>query len=259
MNKLFRTFFIFLLLLSARSGVSAPLEIRDNRHSDNTYSVKQAVSNNIDGLYAIPSSSPIIKQKFDSLTKLYAQADSAQQELSSLLHYIGQQCDAQIVQPPIKSYQRAQQKVASKFAGDASRITDINRASLIAHDIRQLMTVYQTLATQVDIMQVKNRFSAPKDSGYRDLNLLIKLPKTDMIAEIQLHLGEIANIKNGAEHLVYEQVQQIERRAIDQQRQLTEFEQAHITKLRQDSHKQYHKAWLNYKRLDAVSELRASA
>ena len=53
----------------------------------------------------------------------------------------------------------------------------------------------------------KNRFKKPTASGYRDLNLLVRLPKTNLIAEVQLHLKAIADVKSGPEHDLYEQIQ----------------------------------------------------
>lgn len=50
----------------------------------------------------------------------------------------------------------------------------------------------------------------------------------------------------------------IEANAIKQQRPLSEFELAQIAQLRQESHKLYHKAWLNYKRVDEASLLKVA-
>ncbi|MCG9697740.1 RelA/SpoT domain-containing protein [Shewanella sp. Isolate11] len=252
MNRLFRTFFIFLLLLSTRSGFAASydnnIEINESRSN---VAFKQAFSKELHGLYAIPSSSAIvIRQASADFDHLYAQADAAQTELAQLLASIADSPHYQLIIPAIKSAQRAKQKVVNKFNGDASQLTDLARASIVTDNIYSLMTAFETLKDKGVIVQVKNRFAEPKASGYRDLNLLVKLPQTQMIAEVQLHLKSIAEIKSGAEHQVYEMVQNIEAEAKQQQRALLPFEVAKITQLRQQSHKLYHKAWLNYKRID---------
>ncbi|MCL1088113.1 RelA/SpoT domain-containing protein [Shewanella profunda] len=259
MNKLFRTFFIFLLLLSSRATVANALDISDTKTDRSNYSARQAQSHDIQGLYALSS------QTFDTplqtstdLANLYSRAYEAQAELSQLLQQIATQSQAHIIIPAVKSYQRAADKVATKFNGDASQITDLARASIVTDSIQELMQAYQVLSEQTQVIRQKNRFATPKASGYRDLNLLVRLPQSGMIAEVQLHLQDIADIKNGSEHEVYEKVQMIEANAIKQQRPLSEFELAQITQLRQESHKLYHKAWLNYKRVDEASLLRVA-
>ena len=260
MNRIFRTFFIFLLLLSARSTVAEPLNVAESTKGDDSYSARQVHSKNLDGLTAIPSAQLLpCRQSSANLDTLFQRAHQAQQELSQLLQDIAQHTQTHVVLPPLKSYQRAQDKVAAKFKGDASQITDLARASLVAESIYDLMSAFEQLQFHTQMVQIKNRFAEPKASGYRDLNLLVQLPNSRMIVEVQLHLSAIAAIKSGAEHQTYEQVQAIERRALLSQRPLSEFELAHIAKLRQTSHKQYHKAWLSYKRTDSGRYLPAAS
>ena len=259
MNRLFRTFFIFLLLLSTRStfatSYDAQAEITESRSN---FAFKQSFSKNLDGLIAISTTaSSTVRQTSCDLDELYAQANDAQRELSQLLASLNGAEHCELILPEIKTYQRAAQKVATKFGGDASQITDLARASLVADDIQSLMSAFEDLGQQAKVVQVKNRFAEPKASGYRDLNLLVKLPQTGMIVEVQLHLKAISEIKNGEEHQVYEAVQAIEANAKQQDRHLNDIEVAKITHLRQQSHKLYHKAWLNYKRLDNASLIAA--
>lgn len=252
MSKLFRTFFVFLLLLSTRTGVANPLDLSESRAERGNYSAREAQTHDLEGLYALSSQTfDAPRQAWNNLDDLYAIADAAQSELGTLLHHIAQQSQSQLILPEVKSYPRAAEKVAHKFNGDASQITDLARATLVSDSIHDLMHAYHALNEQAQVVKQKNRFAEPKASGYRDLNLLVRLPETGMIAEVQLHLKDIADIKSGPEHKVYEQVQQIEAKAKNQQRELTEFETVQIAKLRQESHKLYHRAWLNYKRLAA--------
>lgn len=259
MTKLFRTFFVFLLLLSSRAGVANSLDVNDTKAESGNYAARQAQSHDIQGLYALSSQTfTTPRQPSSNLSTLYNHAYDAQAELAQLLTKIANRTQARLVIPPVKSYQRAADKVATKFNGDASQITDLARASVVTDSIQDLMQTYQALSEQTQVVQQKNRFAEPKASGYRDLNLLVRLPDSGMIAEVQLHLQDIADIKSGPEHKVYEKVQTIEANAIKQQRPLSEFELAQIAQLRQDSHRQYHKAWLNYKRIDEASLLRVS-
>ncbi|MFT5789990.1 MAG: hypothetical protein ACI8SJ_002113 [Shewanella sp.] len=260
MNRLLRTFFIFLLLLSTRSAIGQTLTIeQDANEANGSYSAKLAFANNLNGLAAIKSAQyQQPRQTCADLDTLYTMTADAQQELADLLSNITNQTQTSSILADIKSRDRAQLKLQNKLNNDASQLTDLVRASIVSKDIHNLMQAYALVKSDSQIVQVKNRFSQPKDSGYRDLNLLVKLPKSQMIAEIQLHLADIAEIKSGDEHLVYEQVQQIQSNALLQQRDLSELETTKIVQLRQESHKQYHKAWLKYKRLDQADLLSAA-
>ncbi|MGI2259304.1 GTP pyrophosphokinase [Shewanella sp. GXUN23E] len=255
MNKLFRSLLVLLLLLSTKAGLAAPVgltlttllstPIQQQTHRPlpawDRHGISQLRRN---------AASPISQNSAD-LNTLYQQAPAAHHELTALLNHTASQSQTQLVMGDVKSRQRAGQKVAGKLQGDASQLTDIVRGTLIADSLDDLMTSFNTLEQQANIVQLKNRFASPKRSGYRDLNLLIELPQTGMMAEVQLHLRKIADIKSGIEHQAYQEVQGIELRAHHQKRPLTELERARIMRLQQDSHKLYHKAWLHYKRQDA--------
>lgn len=257
MNRLFRTFFIFLLLLSTRTAIAQTNDLKQDSKKDTaSYAAKASLSKNLAGLTGIESIQyQVPRQTSADLDTLYRRAPAAQDELAHLLANITSHAKAQSILPDIKRYDRAKAKIDNKFNGDASQITDLARASIISNDIHNLMQAYDILKSETQVLRVKNRFAEPKASGYRDLNVLIRLPETDMIAEVQLHLSEISQIKNGAEHSVYELVQSIEANAEAQRRELSEMEAMRITQLRQDSHKLYHKAWLQYKRIDEASLL----
>lgn len=254
MNRLFRTSFIFLLLLSGRTATAQPTNIELSPEDKSGYSqnLKPKTFSHSDSLAQLLDISEFsheqIGQPITDFDKLYANAEPAQEELTKLLDRVNQQTHTRAIIPSVKSYQRAQYKVANKLDGDVSQLTDLARASIVADDIHQLLASYELIAQSSQLLKVKNRFANPKLSGYRDINLLLELPQTKMIVELQLHLNDIAEIKSGPEHEIYEQVQQISTLAQQEQRELTELEHAKVTQLQQESHKLYHKTWLKYKR-----------
>ena len=255
MNKIFRTFFIFFIMLSTRNAIAVEIDTKPIKPE---YDLRQIVSNDLESLMSLQNTKGATPQQFThDLDALFERAPYAQSELTELVTYISEQNHAYTIIPEIKTYQRAQQKMALKFDGDASYLTDIARATIVADDVGSLMSAYNAIVAQAEIVQIKNRFANPKASGYRDLNLLVKLPQSKMIAEVQLHLNQIAEIKSGPEHHVYEQIQQIELHAQMQHRPVSEIELMQIVKLRQLSHKMYHKAWLTYKR-QSLAELQAA-
>ncbi|WP_412497078.1 RelA/SpoT domain-containing protein [Shewanella algae] len=246
MTRLFRTFLVFLLLLSARTAYAQPSEYEAELREDSGYSLRQNSAIPFNALKKQSFSAP--RQPVSSLNALYKQAPLAQNELHSLLSQIANQSETELQLAKVKERQRAEAKVAHKLNNDPAALTDLVRATLIADNLDDLQLAFDTLNQQANVLQVKDRFAQPKASGYRDINLLLQLPKSGLIAEVQLHLREIAAIKNGAEHQVYEEVQAMEHKTAREQRPLSELELARIQKLRQESHKLYHKAWLGYKR-----------
>ena len=74
----------------------------------------------------------------------------------------------------------------------------------------------------------------------------MRLPKSQIIAEVQLHLEAFSEIKNGKEHDNYQQIQQIERLQLTDNRALSEIELAAISKLRKESQQLYQQAWSQY-------------
>lgn len=187
-----------------------------------------------------------LTQPVNSLTALMSLAPSAQHELEDLLKHTAKQTNTHVKLAPVKSWQRAQQKIADKLQGRASGLTDVVRGSLVATSIPELVSSYQALSQHAQVVQTKNRFKSPKASGYRDINLLLRLPSSDMIVEVQLHLDAISEIKNGPEHETYQSVQRIERLARSQKRPLTEQERDQIAQYKQASATLYQQAWQGY-------------
>lgn len=187
-----------------------------------------------------------LQQPYHQFETLYKHAKFAQIELNQLIKKAALRTDCHAILPTHKSRIRAQQKIMIELNGNANALTDLARGSIIASNIDDLISAYDYLIQYTDVRGVKNRFNRPTASGYRDIKLLIRLPNSHFIVEIQLHLKKIASIKNGAEHSIYEQIQKIERQAVIESRLLHELEQRKIQKLRQHSQHLYHRVWQHY-------------
>ncbi|MDP5253477.1 MULTISPECIES: phosphoribosylglycinamide formyltransferase [unclassified Vibrio] len=185
-------------------------------------------------------------QPVETLDALMSLAPTAQDELEGLLLVVSQQARVSAMMAPIKTSQRAQQKISDKLQGEARGLTDIVRGSLIANSIPELVASFDALSQRAQLVQIKNRFKNPKPSGYRDINLLLRLPSSDLIVEVQLHLNKISAIKNGPEHDGYQNIQRIERTARAENRALSIQEQNQIAQYRSGSASLYQKAWQGY-------------
>ncbi|UTV29753.1 RelA/SpoT domain-containing protein [Photobacterium atrarenae] len=249
-RTLFRTGFFLFCLLSPNTLIAAQQRFTEpdlETASDRSFFNKQVFQQNLSGLYSIDSwKAAEIRQPYPTFSPLYQAARGAQQELDGVLKRIGAATATKPLIANIKSAHRAKEKIATDLQGDCRRITDLARGSLIADDIPTLVQAFEQLSQELTIVSVKNRFKTPAPSGYRDLNVLVRLPQSQLVAEVQFHLAAIAEVKSGPEHQLYEHIQQIERRGLEENRALSPLEQAKIARLRQSSQQLYQTAWQQY-------------
>ncbi|WP_017221804.1 RelA/SpoT domain-containing protein [Moritella dasanensis] len=247
MYSFLRTSLILVLMLAGKAPLEAATMLSLSQVSNNgnaTNRVRTQLSKDLAGLYQLPDiNNTNIIQPYSDFDTLYTLATTAQDELATLTKQIALMSQTSAVIPDIKSVARAQAKISNKHGGAVEKITDLARSSIIAKNSQELITAYELLEQETDIVQVKNRFNNPKQNGYRDINLLVRLPKSQMVVEVQLHLDRIEAIKNGPEHDNYAQIQQINHNAQQQQRDVSEIEAFKVTQLKEESTSLYQVAW----------------
>lgn len=250
MSNFLRTAALMLLVLSRAPAFAVTLNPSESQQSKGKQEQNQispsAFKHSLSGLYGIESFDQAINQPYDDFDVLYSKAHQAQSELEALCKATTLLTGTESYFSGVKSYQRAQEKIASELNGQTNQITDLARSTIVAHDVDSLVSAYESLSREVKVVRVKNRFKSPAPSGYRDLNILVELPKTGIIAEVQLHLQAIAEVKSGPEHDLYEIIQNIERNAALHSRALNDFETAQIASLRRQSMQLYQDAWQPY-------------
>lgn len=249
-KSILRTCFVLLFVLGRSPIATASLPNYTDSESELPSSAqksKKSFQGSLSGLYAIPTWRQLhIVQDQNDLDSLYQQAYIAQHELEQLIQQTSMMTGTRASSPGIKSRDRAEYKIATELNGSVHKLTDLARGSLVADDIGSLVQAFELMSKEVTIVEVKNRFKQPAKSGYRDLKMLVRLPNSQHIAEIQLHLEGISDIKNGKEHQLYEQIQTIERTAKANNRQLNDIESAKIRQLRNQSLHLYHSVWQEY-------------
>ena len=228
---------------------AAPTTIINDKPNNSTQNevCSKTFKHNLSGLYGIPSTNyyrPM--QPYTDFDVLYAKAHHGQKELEKICKNTALLTSTHAYFSGVKSEHRSRQKIAHELNGEVNRITDLARATIVADDIESLMLAYEQLSRLTKIVKTKNRFKTPARSGYRDLNLLVQLPYSNLIAEVQLHLKAIADVKSGKEHDIYEEIQTIERVVKSESRQLNEIEMARIHHLRRQSKALYQDAWQPY-------------
>ena len=112
------------------------------------------------------------------------------------------------VDPGVKGPDRAREKVANEYGGDASLLKDLARCTVHFADCGRLAEALGRLSGGVRVRQLKNKFASPTPMGYRDLSCVVELDlgdATPYLCEIQLHHDGMLAAKKTA-HVHYEVV-----------------------------------------------------
>ncbi|WP_394213005.1 hypothetical protein [Enterovibrio calviensis] len=249
MGRMFKALIIVPILVIRVPAYAEQFDVKVPESSQSiSYQQPQASHEaSLSELFSIPSfRAQAIAQPHADLTKLYAAAPTAQAELEQLASDIAKQSNGNVLSAGLKGLERATEKVDKELDGDVSRLTDLVRITVETDSIEDLNIAYEQLAASAKTMEVINRFHTPRPSGYRDIKVLVALPESKLIAEVQLHLKAISAVKNGKEHENYEQIQTIERSATLNARDLSQYEVAKIERLRKESRALYDHAWQGY-------------
>lgn len=111
---------------------------------------------------------------------------------------------------PLKGKDRAEEKVRTDYEGDWSQLRDMVRATIAVPAVTQLPMVLAELKAQgIHLAQKpKNNLVKPLPGGYRDLNMIVKLPN-GLLAELQVHVKPMTLAKEKG-HKDYETTRSIE-------------------------------------------------
>lgn len=111
---------------------------------------------------------------------------------------------------PLKGKARAEEKVAKDYDGDWSKLRDMVRATIAVPSITQVPKVLADLkaAGLKMAMKPKNNLIKPLPGGYRDVNMILRLPN-GMLAEMQIHIKPMTVAKEKG-HADYETTRSIE-------------------------------------------------
>jgi hypothetical protein len=183
-----------------------------------------------------------LQQKTTDLSTLYKDATVAQAELNDVTRLVSQKVGGEpLIPPSLKGRERTQQKIEADYGGDASRITDLARSSIICDNPQQVYKALGELKELGNVVRVKDRFENPVN-GYRDMLVNVEM-SNGHIVEVQLHLRSVMEVKNGAGHKLYEESRSIYAKAKMEGRELTPQEQATVTRLEQQQKQLYDDAY----------------
>ncbi|RAO35529.1 hypothetical protein ONO23_02131 [Micromonospora noduli] len=141
------------------------------------------------------------------LDGLYSAAIEAQVDLNQLAVSLAHVGDLRVGEPgwrpQPKDRRRAEDKVA-KHQGDASKLLDLAAAKVEFRNLEDLYAALGRIRDHPDVVIVnfQDRFVSPEDSGYRDVQLVLRT-RNGHLAEFRLHLAALDEIAVW-EHALYE-------------------------------------------------------
>lgn len=111
---------------------------------------------------------------------------------------------------PLKGKDRAEEKVRTDYHGDWSQLRDMVRATIAVPSLTEIPKVLAEMkAAGIHLAQKpKNNLVKPLPGGYRDLNMIVKLPN-GLLAELQVHVKPMTLAKEKG-HKPYETTRSIE-------------------------------------------------
>jgi len=186
------------------------------------------------------------RQNTLSLDALYEDAAVADKKLKEMARTIAECTGGTAVFPPgggLKGRKRAREKIEVELGGDASALMDISRGSIEYDDVIQVYHALEFILRHgYAVVRVKDRALEPLSSGFWDIHLNLCMPNGH-IAELQLHLKEIRQYSIEQGHDRYEQIRDMEARAVRENRALTPEERATIDRINCEQRRIYHAAF----------------
>ncbi|MFF3867044.1 toxin glutamine deamidase domain-containing protein [Micromonospora sp. NPDC001898] len=170
-----------------------------------------------------------VEYQAEFLERLYQASVPAQEELVTLAQGLAHDGDRVVGaagwRPRPKGRQRAEDKIR-KYQGDVSRLLDLAAAKV---EFNSLGDVYKALERlrdnpRVQIVACDDRFQAPQNSGYRDVQLVLRM-SNGHLAEFRLHLASMDEVA-AWEHSLYEVKRDLEALARQDGRKLNLRERA---------------------------------
>jgi len=137
--------------------------------------------------------------------------------------------DAKFEMGALKRLDRATDKIIGDYKGNHAKIYDLARGRIIidtAEQIEVLRTYFQENAEDLGVESLKDRFTDPSDTGFRDINMKMRLPNGHVIEFRVEHRAMMESAK--ITHGLYEEIQEIKRKSVYENRNLTEEEESSI-------------------------------
>lgn len=140
------------------------------------------------------------------LAPVLGEAHTQKPAFDDMLRSIADDLGGRVKLAEVKGGDRLFEKHVLENESDVSRMRDLVRGSLIVDKIADVQKALKALSERFEVTRVKDRFTNPTPSGYRDMLVNVRLPG-GLEGEVQIHVPEMLAAKKLG-HKVYD----IERR-----------------------------------------------
>lgn len=132
--------------------------------------------------------------KTNSLDEAYAKAPEAKEHIDSVSDEIASDVGGTVAKTDIKGRDRAEEKAAQDYGGDASRVTDIARNTIVAPDYESYQRAIDSIRSRDDVVALKETKEGDDPTGYTGAIAKIKTPNGH-VAEIQVNTPDMIYAK----------------------------------------------------------------
>ena len=152
----------------------------------------------------------------------------------------------QIMLAPLKGVKRAVEKIVGDYKGNANKIKDLVRGTIVVDDFEQTLKAIDMISQRMGKpLGLRNGLvegsEAESPDGYRDIKMNIEID--GHVTEVQVNFKEMIEAKDGEGHKLYEAARKIQTNANAEGRQLTENEEREVFRLFAEQKKVYNAAW----------------
>lgn len=120
--------------------------------------------------------------------KLFVDARQTVHPLGSVSHHVARTGQGRTLPQGVrvKSLDRAREKAHAELSGRFEYLVDLAATTAVFPSLQALFTGACALVKICDIVRLRDRFEAPRDSGYSDMCVNIRMPNGHIV-EFQLH------------------------------------------------------------------------
>ena len=157
---------------------------------------------------------PKRQEDASTLNTLFLHADDLNDLLGHRLFELARIHGGDFSPAETKKTNRALQKVFRSYGGDWRKLCDLCRASIMFTDVDQMAACLRAIGDYPEIqvikaadekMRLRDDYDSKQSGGYRDVQLCVRLDNAHTrakglhthLAEVQLHLKEMMDIKKG--------------------------------------------------------------
>ncbi len=167
------------------------------------------------------------------LTAMYREADKLKPAFDEQMGEIAKAVGGRAKLPSkLKGSDRATEKIASDYAGDASQIKDLLRGTIVVDSVASAQGALERIRGKFEVLPTGFRNTldpkAPTKDGYRDIKMNVRVG--GITAEIQINVPQMLAAKS-ANHGLYEQQRSIAGKIRVEGRDATPSESVHLESL----------------------------